>query len=58
MFESKIDPDDLAILIDRWAEDSCRIGSEEIQAIKARLARLENAMGNLVMALSGKRLPN
>ena len=59
MFEPKIDPSDLAILLERWQEDSRRIPwkGEDTEEIKARLSRLENLGENVVLALSGQLLP-
>lgn len=60
MFESKIDPDDLAIIVDQWEEDGRRIPlkgeAEESQVTAAQVNRVENAVRNLVLALSGRRL--
>ena len=57
MFESKIDPDDLAILKDQWERDTHSIISKDkAQEVGERVNRVENAVRNLVLALSGKYL--
>ena len=57
MFESKIHPDDLAILKDQWDRDGHTIISKDkAQEVEARVNRVENAVRNLVLALSGTTL--
>ena len=58
MFELKIDPEDLEVIVGQWDRDSCNIPlkGEETEEGQEFNTRLENAVCGLVLALSGKRL--